>query len=179
MSDTLKIGHVIDQPQERDAIHIAVAPMLASQRLSPGQPVGLAEGTADHATSAGKPIGIVDPFLTAPVRAGDRFWLFLFPGSITSLRHGWTHPAFPDVEAAYKSTGDEAWLREFADRAGLSLVELIRAANDWVSSGGNEYHCFDYDTPIYVTSEFWPHYEAYTKRTVAEDLRENFFTCSC
>ena len=86
------LGKLIEEDAHRDAVHIAVAPVEAACPLSRGQHVGFApDGKAVPST---EPIGIVDPFLTADVATGQRFWLFLFPNTITSLRHVWTHPAF-------------------------------------------------------------------------------------
>ena len=92
--ENLKLGQIIDGKQHRDAIHIAVAPVEAAEDLEPGQRIGLlADGRA-----SGKPhvavVGIVDPFLQSTVLCGQRFWLWLTPYTITSLRHDWTHPAF-------------------------------------------------------------------------------------
>jgi hypothetical protein len=36
----------------------------------------------------------VDPFLADPVQPGQMFWLFLYPQTITGLRHVWEHLAF-------------------------------------------------------------------------------------
>jgi hypothetical protein len=80
-----KLGQVItDIGARRDAIHIAVAPMVATAALHPGQRLQN---------------GIVDPFLTAPVQPGERYWLFLFPGTVTGMRHVWSHPAFTEDKA--------------------------------------------------------------------------------
>jgi hypothetical protein len=100
-----QLGKLIeDGDRRRDAIHIAVAPVTAAGPLHPGQHVGLLH--ADDAELVGpcdSPIGIVDPFLAAPVEPGQRFWLFLYPNTITSLRHAWSHPAFLNVAAAIRN----------------------------------------------------------------------------
>lgn len=95
--ENLKLGQIITTEQHRDAIHIAIAPVTATERMSPSQHVGIDE--QGRATSKATKIGVVDPFLTRAVNAGERFWLFLYPGSITSLRHSWTHPAFASVRS--------------------------------------------------------------------------------
>jgi hypothetical protein len=96
MSDvtTWKIGKILDildKDAQRDAIHIAVIPVEAAMELSPGMHVGL-DGL-DRATPLVDTIGIVDPYLDDTVLPGERFFVFLYPGTITSLRHEWTHPA--------------------------------------------------------------------------------------
>lgn len=99
-----QLGQLIHNgDRRRDAIHIAVAPVTAVERLVPGQHVGLVqEGNMDLVGPSAEHIGVVDPFLTEEVEAGQRFWLFLYPGAITGLRHVWTHPAFTAAAAAIK-----------------------------------------------------------------------------
>ncbi|MDY3553899.1 hypothetical protein R5W24_003013 [Gemmata sp. JC717] len=89
---TLPIGRLIDGDEGRDAVHVAIAPTTAPCELRPGQhvdPRGNPEGPGVV------PVGIVDPFLREPVPAGRRFWLFLYPNTVTTLRHEWSHPAYP------------------------------------------------------------------------------------
>jgi hypothetical protein len=86
------LGALPGDDARRDAVHIAVAPVVAAARLLPGQHVGFLED--GRAGASEKPIGVVDPYLSEAVLPGQRFWLFLYPGTVTSLRHVWTHPAF-------------------------------------------------------------------------------------
>lgn len=76
------IGKLQDENAQRDAIHIAVAPVVAGGDLLPGESIGLVNGTAKPVTS---PIGIVDPFLKDTVLKGERFLMFLYPNTITSI----------------------------------------------------------------------------------------------
>ncbi len=87
-----EVGKLIDGDAYRDAIHVAVAPVEAGEDLVPGDHVGLHEGKAYLRGELA--VGVVDPFLKAGVRKGERFWLFVYPNSITHLRHAWTHPSF-------------------------------------------------------------------------------------
>jgi len=91
-----KIGHLIeDGDRTRDAIHVAIAPGKASERLVPGQHIGFTHPTSFESFGpSDETVGIVDPFLKESVEPGERFWVFLYPGTIESLRHVWTHPEF-------------------------------------------------------------------------------------
>lgn len=123
MSD-IGIGKIITFEAYRDAIHIAVIPMIAAHELHAGQHVGVIE--KDKAGYSENPVGIVDPFLRVPVPEGAKFYLFLYPGSITSLRHHWVHPAFEDippqidppvnVKPAADPEESKKWLHEYANK---------------------------------------------------------------
>jgi hypothetical protein len=115
---SLRLGELIPagSTPDRDAIHVAIAPVevddyesdddygqATSDGLPPGTHVGLTRDrywddlprvTADPEERS-ELIGVIDPFLTAPVRHGQRCWLYLYPNTVTSLRHDWTHPSFP------------------------------------------------------------------------------------
>jgi len=101
MKGDIGIGRIIKEERHRDAIHIAVAPIEALCELKPGERICIHEGKA-LIELEGKAVGIVDPFLTGEVEPGQRFWLVLYPGTITGLRHVWTHPAFTMTAAAVK-----------------------------------------------------------------------------
>lgn len=90
-----EVGKLIEGEAFRDAIHVAVAPVVAGQELRAGDDVRIDKKDRKAiACNIRDRVGVVDPFLTEPVEAGQRFWLFLLPNTVTSLRHAWTHPAF-------------------------------------------------------------------------------------
>lgn len=94
-TNTPEVGKLITGQAFRDAIHVAIAPVVAGEQLAPGTRVVLVNGVArDGAWIKTPSIGIVDPFLERPVYVGEKFYIFLFPNTVTSLRHAWTHPAF-------------------------------------------------------------------------------------
>lgn len=98
---TQALGTIHTEPMNRDAIHIAVAPITLAQILSPGDPIALVPGTTDEGmqpTEHVKAIGILDPFITRRfLNVGERCFVFLYPMTITGLRHVWSHPAFPET----------------------------------------------------------------------------------
>ena len=93
--DTL--GTIIDDKQKRDAIHLAVEPVIAGQPLLAGERITVRDGVAWAAVDD-QVLGIVDPFLFGGVATGERFWFVMLPRMVHSLRHVWTHPAFPEVK---------------------------------------------------------------------------------
>src|ERR1700742_704055 len=107
--ENLEIGKIHKEEQHRDAVHMAIAPAVAGEMLPAGKHISLVDGKA---FGSGTPIGIVDPFLMDVVRKGQKFWIFLYPGSITSLRHEWTHPAFQDNPVAEPAPITEAELEQ-------------------------------------------------------------------
>ena len=184
-----KFGEVITGTQHPDAIHIAVCPVIAAEKLSPGAHIKfvnvLNAGPNCHVASAkSKTIGVVDPYLTEDVKPGQTFWMFLYPNTITGLRHSWTHPAFStelkvvETPVTSKISPHEIWLRGYAESNGLSFDALLTAAEnylahgDYISDGGRW-------EGEYVGEDFWAHYGHYTGNFVREEDQGSFFSCSC
>src|SRR5690242_3701044 len=84
------LGSIIDEREKRDAIHLAVCPVVAQEPLSPGDHV-TADGWGARYRKDVNPVGIVDPFLETNVNQGEMFWLIIYPRKISSLRHVWSH----------------------------------------------------------------------------------------
>lgn len=182
-----KIGQLLIEDRPRDAVHIAVIPVVAAAvELAPGAPVVL---TTDGQATSGpmeKAVGVVDPFLHRNVKRDERFWLFLKPGTIIGLRHHWWHPAFPDAASSspedVKATS-AAWIEAFALRElGIDYGRLMDAADQHVYSDGDEYTMDNTERYKNVAEatwdEFWRHYTVVTGRTPPK-VAWAPFTCSC
>jgi hypothetical protein len=177
------LGMIIDEAQKRDAIHLAVEPIVAKEVLIPGQDVG-ADGTTNN------PVGIVDPFLKKAVQVGERFWLVIYPRQINSLRHVWTHPAFEDEinlsDVLFEKQKSIIWMKNFARELSIASGNLedyydydylLRSTKQYLDTGKfMQAYRYEDGTP----SEFWDHYMIITGDIRASDNRKsNFFLCSC
>ena len=103
MKEVIKLGQLLGSKEQRDAVHVAVIPCEAIYELDPGEHVGLvraSKGDGWIADRGAKHIGVIDPFLTHSVGPKQRFYVILYPNTITSLRHQWTHPAIDGKEQA-------------------------------------------------------------------------------
>ena len=183
-----------DFPDERDAIHIACAAVYATEDLNPGDHVGFVDKRQDHmGRSEIAPVGVVDCFLPRPVKKGERFWVFLYPGTIQSLRHSWSHPSFDmrqQLIRAMEETPAKKRMKAFAaslsgshDYDGnwydeVTFEELIDRATAYVNGGeywseGGRFEGQD------LYDEFWDDFEELTGLKVPEGDRYSFFSCSC
>ena len=194
-----------DFPDERDAIHIATAAVFAEHDLEPGDHVGLTTSAVDvMGRSDLAPLGIVDPFLTETVKKGERFWVFLYPGTIRSLRHNWSHPAFDKKQqlvSALKESIHHKRMKSFA-----ASLPNIGFEEEWNEKSG-QYVTINEGTPVtfemllerakrYVEHgeywgeggtfegygmypEFWTDFEVITGISCPESERYSFFSCSC
>jgi len=184
------LGTIIGPDEKRDAIHLAVLPMVAPYRIAVGA----------HVDKDGRPVapyseyavGIVDPFLNRlGVDTGERFWLLIYPRVITSLRHVWAHPAFQDEAPSIESVkaviaqDSKEWMTKWAlehmgynyygdsndDR--LSPEEALAAA----IQAGRDNHVGPYESAAnHIDSEWWDHWEAITG---SRGDRSAYFSCSC
>lgn len=188
MANEPVIGHVIDGEAHRDAIHVAICPVVANEKLAPGQDIGFVEGSRERVEAvigpalAHRRLGIVDPFLRSLVFAEQRFYMFLMPRTITSLRHEWTHPAFEVANPTVTASESETWLRAFADKAGLSYDRVVEIGRNCANTDDfvTEYDTSRARDAFYAidSPDFWSHIERVTGITV--NNKDHIpFTCSC
>lgn len=180
------LGTIIDENTGgRDAIHLAVEPTVCKElKLHPGQDVG-ADGSLQ------KPwVGIVDPFLKQSVRKGERFWLILYPRTITALRHVWEHPAFPPEDSSKRaikmarllSGESEQWLKDIAGTGEYPSYEALIAAvryREEEKDFGDYLHIDGEDASGEIKPEFWDHVETVLGKDIPIEHRAKYFSCSC
>lgn len=180
----------------RDAIHLAVEPVVAGETLMAGDKITIdfrdrsafrwEEGSVLH--------GIVDPFLSRPVKPDESFWCVLMPRTINSLRHVWSHSDFPEenapqppppirwVDAHVEAAKD--WMVEFATRHGMTYTAVMEGADRFQTSlyredGEVEYLTTGLSSSIQIEYGFWENYEIIRGVAVPTEARGEFFTCSC
>lgn len=180
------LGTIITPNEKRDAIHLAVENAIAAHPLRPGDDVGFVEGGVGICDN---PVGIVDPFLKAPVKTGQRFWLVVYPRKITSLRHVWSHPEIPEIQEiagnwtpSKSKEVSEKWLRDFCNSSNCPRYEtVIGLAVEHAERGGqyDDDYIFVYgsDASGDIPDEFWNHLEIVTG--VKAKHRATHFSCSC
>lgn len=178
-TDALETLGTIIKDGGRDAIHLAVEPVMAGEKLKPGSDIGLKDGKAYN--KGVKLVGIVDPFLKNIVQAGEKFWLVVYPRQITSLRHVWSHPDFPENDTTFELSEREKalkWLENYADEVNVALDTLLETADSHQGTGWGDYiiqggRFEGYSAP----EEFWDNYAIVRGNT--DPKRTNFFSCSC
>lgn len=185
MANEPRVGKLIQGPACRDAIHVAIVPLVAGEILRRGYCVKLAQDSQEIVVYTGfddeEALGVVDPFLDRTlVQIGERFWCFLIPGTVTGMRHHWSHPAF-DQEA---TSVHERWLKEFCNRCHFDYQEVIKEA----MSGSREI-CIEADgVDIHSSGElvcgeeelFWEHLEGLTGKTFDASMRDQtVWSCNC
>ena len=177
----------------RDAVHVAVFSASSNIKLFPGQGVSIVgRGELDTVVAPlGETIGIVDPFLGHSVEPGNRFWVYLFPRTITALSHRWNHPAFEETGSSYAppaaKIASEEWLREFVRRSDVpsyeSVMGLAAARADQTDVYDDGYDA-DYlifhgqDAHGEIPDKFWKHVEIVLGRPI-RGSRAKYFSCSC
>lgn len=102
MSEQVTLGKIITDPTPaRDAVHVAVFPAVCNTELDGGDTIRVTGERRDSLYvvewvefNHPQAHGIVDPFLFGPIAGGTPFYGCLKPGTVTNLRHYYSHPAF-------------------------------------------------------------------------------------
>lgn len=184
----------------RDAVHVAVFSARAPVKVFPGQPMGIVDAEpverGDTVVSPlAPPIGIVDPFLAAEIAPGGRFWVYLFPRTITALAHRWNHPAFeradvinaaqsrpaskPHYSTPTMALASERWLRDWCeeDRYDRPTYNQLMAAVEYAD--GTEYLTINgSEVRGEIPGEIWGHIENVLGRRIP-GTKPTYFSCSC
>lgn len=180
------LGELVGFERPRDAVHIAVIPLVAAEELQPGWPVNIDEaGRAYRVPKQYGSIGVVDPFLYGVVEKGKRFWALLRPGSVTSMRHRWTSPDFPEMgvpATAEVRSASVNWLMSFADDKAISYEAMVEGAigGEGATFGVDCHGTIAREFGADVAQLFWDHIEVVSGRKFPASHRDGTtFSCTC
>jgi len=191
MSEAVELGKTFKNTRNRDATHIAVLSVTSEGGLLPGQHIGFVPGSKERVDLAlpedgwPDPLGIVDPLLTTPPKAGEWFWMWMYPGTITGLRHEWDHPALTGAPTAHKIVTAEAYMRHLADDMSdnVTYEDLLEAGDDWAIRGDHTREDTESYQDVYSDfsegGDFWKYYQIIRGSVVPESDQVCPFTCSC
>ena len=136
------LGKPAPEGSARDAIHVAVVSVVAGgQRLRPGQRIHI---DGENAVAAVPGNAIVDPWLIGHASPGTRVWAFMHPGTVTDLRHEWSHPDVgteiaqkPQAEVqAFAEQAARNWIQKYiSDHTGRSVEQTVEDAKAHVLDG--------------------------------------------
>lgn len=180
------IGNMLDESAQRDAIHIAVLPVVASSALYAGQHVSVKDGIA-YPALRGRSIGIVDPFMHTGPMKGERFFVFIKPNTVTGMRHHWQHPDIPETDAVIPGTvfesnqrkGAREWLEDFCARYGYHYSTVMSNKGQMMCATEIEIHT-QADIEPSELEAFWKNMEImYEERFSQEHRDKTIWTCSC
>lgn len=167
----------IPSESKRDAVHIALAPVIPNEDMEPGARVVFVKSgdtvNVKRAEKGARPVGVIDPFLEQKASKGWHCWMLLMPKSIVGLRHEWAHPAFGGTSESQS----EAWLREMAIKYETTYDKLVAEA---ISGEGSFFGTdIDYED-FYADADFWHHIEVVSGKKLSKDHRENTsYRCAC
>jgi hypothetical protein len=180
-----------DDAAGRDAVHVAVFSAYSAERVFPGQEVAIIrhEGRDALVTpNSSHPVAIVDPFLQEPAQAGERFWAYLYPRTITALSHCWSHPAFEATGEVYAAPASrlasEKWLKDFCNTTCCPGYDVVMAAAERVADGhdgsnfSRDHLHFNSDAHGEIPPEFWDHVAVVLGRQIMGP-RARYFSCGC
>lgn len=198
MTVQTNIGQILSDSEniQRDAIHIAVLPVTSKETIYGGMWLRFAFESTTQVLQADDEspsiMGIADPFIKGPIGAGQRFYMFVLPNTITSLRHDWTHPRMAIMEAPTPS--DQAIISKVTDRLlfgaekrllqecafdlDISYDDLVTAAQNYVEHGDYLSDGGKFEGAS-LPDGFWEAFERITRTQVPMEKQGNFFSCSC
>lgn len=129
------LGMIHQYGEKRDAIHLGVEPVEAGEDIRKNSHIGIgSDGKAYVANDAIKALGIVDPFLSRGPKKGESFWLVVYPRQITSLRHVWEHPDFPNSGETGTKEDDYVMTPEDEHNTLVLLGNPKAVAYEWIKN---------------------------------------------